>query len=87
MPHVTVKLWPGQSASSIRQLSGQILASVTETLGFSRESVSIAFEEVEPGAWMERVYRPEIAERWPLLTERPGYGPGPAPSPTNLMQE
>lgn len=78
MPHITVKLWPGTSAADIRHLSDQILASVTETLGTSDDSVSIAFEEIEPQAWMEEVYHPDIAARWSTLTKHPGYGPEPA---------
>ena len=80
MPHVIVKLWPGLPDDSIRDLSDQILESVTATLGYSTDSVSIAFEEVAPQDWMERVYAPDIAARWPSLTQRPGYGPGPNPN-------
>lgn len=87
MPHVTVKLWPGQPAARIGRLSEQILASVTGTLGCSEDSVSIAFEEVDPTAWMERVYRPDIAARWPHLTQRPGYGPGPISTGSDFTKE
>ena len=79
MPHVIVKLWPGQSVASKQRLSDRILSSVTETLGCAEHSVSIGFEEVPPGSWMAQVYDSDIASRWGQLTKTPGYGPGPEP--------
>lgn len=79
MPHVIVKLWPGQPEASVRKLNDQILASVTDTLGYAQDSVSIAFEEVAPQDWMDSVYAADIAAQWHRLTKRPGYGPGPDP--------
>lgn len=77
MPHVIVKLWPGQSEASKADLSGAILREVTAFLGTSEASVSIGFEEVPAGAWTEKVFRPDILGKWETLTKTPGYGERP----------
>ena len=76
MPHVIVKLWPGQSASNKAALTRDIVEAVTRNLGNGEESVSVAFEEVSSDRWMDDVYEPEIRGRWDRLTKKPGYGPG-----------
>ncbi|MGQ7828853.1 tautomerase family protein [Altererythrobacter sp. Z27] len=76
MPHVIVKLWPGQPAASKQQLSDAIVASVTDILGYGADSVSVGFEEVSPADWMSQVYEPDITSRWTQLTKTPGYGTG-----------
>ncbi len=76
MPHVTVSLWPGKSAEQKERLSQAIVDSVTDILAYGEESVSVSFVEIAPVDWMERVYAPEIAGRWDMLTKKPGYGPG-----------
>ena len=75
MPHVTVSLWPGKSAEQKERLTRAIVDSVTENLAYGEESVSVSFVEVSPGEWMTKVYEPEIAGRWDMLTKKPGYGP------------
>ena len=75
MPHVTVKLWPGPSEEQKARLAAAITREVTETLGLGEESVSVAVEEVEPGDWAEKVYRPDIAGQADRLYKKPGYDP------------
>ena len=77
MPHVTVKLWPGQSEDQKRQLSDAILKDVTQILRCGAESVSIGFEEVSARDWTEQVFKPDILDKWAGLTKEPGYGPRP----------
>jgi 4-oxalocrotonate tautomerase len=77
MPHVIVKLWPGKSDAQKRALSDAIVRDVTGILDYGEESVSIGFEEVDPGAWSAQVYAPDIQAKWRALTKQPGYGPGP----------
>ena len=62
MPHVIVKLWPGQSDEQKRRLAQEIAKDVMNVLNYGDESVSVAMEEVEPGGWAEKVYRPDIVE-------------------------
>ena len=39
------------------------------------KSVSLAFEEVDPVDWAEKVYRPEILDKQDKLYKNPGYNP------------
>jgi 4-oxalocrotonate tautomerase len=36
-------------------------------------SVSVAFEEVSPAEWSEKVYRPDTLEKQQTLCRKPGY--------------
>lgn len=73
MPHVVVKLWPGKSESQKAQLADAIARNVMDVLGASEASVSVAFEEVDSSEWAERVYRPEIRDKWDQVYKKPGY--------------
>ena len=75
MPHVVVKMWPGPSEQQKRRLAEQITRDVVTLLDSAADSVSVAIEEVKPGDWLEKVYRPEIEPRMDRLYKRPGYGP------------
>lgn len=78
MPHIIVKLWPGQPASAKQRLADAIVRDVEQALGLGDESVSVGFEEVSPQDWTCEVYAPDIAARWGSLLKTPGYGPGPS---------
>ena len=73
MPHVIVKLWPGKSEEQKRRLAQEIAKDVMNVLNYGDESVSVAMEEVEPGQWAEKVYRPDIVENADKLYKKPGY--------------
>jgi len=73
MPHVIVKLWPGKSEEQKRRLTQEIAKDVMNVLNYGDESVSVAMEEVEPGEWAEKVYRPDIVENASELYKKPGY--------------
>jgi len=73
MPHVIVKLWPGKSQQQKLRLADAITQDVMHELGYGEESVSVAFEEVSPEDWNEKVYRPDIAGRPDELFKKPGY--------------
>ena len=73
MPHVVVKLWPGKSADQKARLTECIVQGVTSILGYGEDSVSVAFEEVAPRDWKDKVYEPDVRGRWDQLTKRPGY--------------
>jgi 4-oxalocrotonate tautomerase len=75
MPHVIVKLWPGKSPAQKKQLADRITHSVCDVLHYGEESVSVAFEEVPSGDWLEKVYKPDIAAKPSTLFKKPGYGP------------
>lgn len=73
MPHVLVKLWPGKSEQQKAHLADEIVKDVTRVLSYGEESVSVAFEEVEPQDWAEKVYRPDIVNNPERLYKKPGY--------------
>ena len=73
MPHVIVKLWPGESEQQKTRLAEAIANAVTEILHYGDESVSVALEEVKSGDWVEKVYKPDIESRPKQLYKKPGY--------------
>jgi 4-oxalocrotonate tautomerase len=38
-------------------------------------SVSVSIEDVEPEDWIEKVYKPDIVDRWDQVYKKPGYDP------------
>lgn len=75
MPHVIVKLWPGKSEQQKAQLADAITSAVVSVLGYGEESVSVGMEVVQPRAWVQDVYHPDIRDRWDTLYKKPGYDP------------
>ena len=73
MPHVIVKLWPGKSEQQKVRLAEEIVKDVTKILNYGEESVSVSIEEVEPQAWAEKVYQPDIINNSEKLYKKPGY--------------
>ena len=73
MPHVIVKLWPGKSEQQKIRLAERITKDVMEILHYGEESVSVAMEEVKPEDWLEKVYKPDIQNKWDKLYKKPGY--------------
>lgn len=75
MPHVIVKMWTGKSERQKARLVAEVTRAVTSSLGYGEESVSVSVEEVAPGDWTEKVYRPDILDKPDLLYKKPGYKP------------
>lgn len=75
MPHVVVKLVSGKSNEQKIRLAEAITRDVTAILNCGEEAVSVAFEEVEPRDWTEKVYNPEIRDKWDAVYKKPGYAP------------
>ena len=75
MPHVIVKMYPGRSEHQKTQLTEAIVKDVMAFAKVGDDAVSVAIEEVTPGDWTEKVYRPDIAEKWDHLYKKPGYNP------------
>jgi 4-oxalocrotonate tautomerase len=73
MPHVIVKLWPGKSEKQKVKLADEITKAVMHVLNYGEESVSVALEEIEPGAWMDQVYKPDILGKPDQIYKKPGY--------------
>jgi 4-oxalocrotonate tautomerase len=73
MPHVIVKLWPGKSEEQKKHLAHRIAKDVMNVLHYGEESVSVGFEEISSKDWKQRVYKPDIQDRWESLYKKPGY--------------
>ena len=73
MPHVIVKLWPGESERKKARLAEAITKAVEDTLGYGEESVSVAFYEIDADRWAEEVYRSDIQKNPDKLYKKPGY--------------
>ena len=73
MPHVIVKMWPGKSEKQKRELAERITKDVMEVLNYGEESVSVAMEEVTARDWLEKVYKPDIQNKWDHVYKKPGY--------------
>jgi 4-oxalocrotonate tautomerase len=73
MPHVIIKLWPGKSEKQKASLADEIAKAVMRVLDYGEESVSVALEEVAPGAWMDQVYKPDILGKPDQIYKKPGY--------------
>ena len=75
MPHVIVKLYPGRSDEQKTRLAEEIVKDVVTIAKCEEKSVSVAFEEIKPEDWAEKVYRPDILETRQKLYKKPGYNP------------
>jgi len=75
MPHVIVKLWPGESEEQKTKLAEAIVKDVTRVLQYGEASVSVSMEKVDAAEWLEKVYKPDIAGKPDELYKKPGYGP------------
>lgn len=74
MPHIAVKMFPGKSEAQKQEFSAKVVELAMTVFGSSESSLSVSITEVEPSAWDERVYDPEIAAAESALYKRPGYG-------------
>ncbi len=75
MPHVIIKLYPGRTEAQKKQLASEIVKDVTAIARCEQKSVSVAFEEVDPQDWVEKVYKPDIVDKKDLLYKEPQYNP------------
>jgi len=73
MPHVIVKLWPGKTEKQKERLAEKIAKDVMDVLNYGEESVSVGFEEISAKEWKEKVYKPDIKDKWDKLYKTPGY--------------
>ena len=55
------------------RLADAITKDVMDVLHYGEESVSVAFEEITPQDWAERVYEPDIVNSPEKLYKKPGY--------------
>jgi 4-oxalocrotonate tautomerase len=72
MPRVIVKLWPGKSEQQKTRLAEEITKDVMAVLNYGEESVSVAFEEVQPQDWAKEVYQADIVSNPEKIYKNPG---------------
>jgi 4-oxalocrotonate tautomerase len=75
MPHVIVKLWSGRSEQQKARIAGQVTKAIMASTGNGADSISVSIEDVEPGEWTEKVYKPDILGSQGKLYKKPGYNP------------
>ncbi len=75
MPHIIVKLYPGRSEQQKKQLTDEIVKDIVTIAKCEEKSVSVAFEEIDPKDWAEKVYKPDILENEDRLYKKPEYNP------------
>jgi 4-oxalocrotonate tautomerase len=73
MPHVIVKLWPGNTEQQKTRLAEAITKDVMDIFDYGEESVSVAMEEIKPQDWAAKVYKPDIINNPEKLYKKPGY--------------
>jgi len=73
MPHVIVNLCPGKSEQQKRGLAEAIAEDVMDTLHYGEESASVAMEKVKSQDRAEKVYKPDIQDKWGNVYKKPGY--------------
>jgi 4-oxalocrotonate tautomerase len=73
MPHVIVKLWPGKSEEQKAHLAEAITKDVMKILHYGEGSVSVAMVEVTSQGRVEKVYKPEVKNKWDKLYKKLGY--------------
>jgi len=73
MPHVIVKLWPGESEQQKTAITERITNDVMNVSNYGEESVSVSIEEIKPDEWKEKVYKPDILNCPGKLFNKPRY--------------
>jgi 4-oxalocrotonate tautomerase len=68
-----VKLWPGISEQQKTRLAEAITKDGIEILHYGDESLSVPMEEVKSQDSVEKVYKPDIQNKWDTLYKKPGY--------------
>jgi 4-oxalocrotonate tautomerase len=75
MPHVIVKLQSGRSEQQKARIAEEVTKAVMASANCAEHSVSVSIEDVEPGDWAEKVYKPDILGGPGKLYRKPGYNP------------
>lgn len=73
MPHIIVKLWPGQSEEQKARLAEAITKDVMNIFNNEEGAISVAMEEIQPKDWGEKVFQPDIISHPENLYKAPGY--------------
>lgn len=53
----------------------EITKTMMNITGNSKEAVSVSIEDIAQKDWAEKVYKPDILNKWDKLFKKPGYNP------------
>lgn len=73
MPHITVKMYPGESEEQKVKLAEELTKTVMDLTGKPDAAISVHIVEVPENEWMETVYEREIRPEIDALHKKPGY--------------
>lgn len=74
MPHLSIKHFPiALSEEKKASLVASLTQAMEQAFGCSEDVISIALEPVQPEAWRELVYIPEINQKQEFLCKQPNY--------------
>ena len=68
-------MYPGRSEDVKQKLTNAIVSDVLSIIQCDEKSISVAFEEIDSAEWPQKVYKPEILEKWDKLYRKPRYNP------------
>lgn len=75
MPHVLIKLLSGRSDQQKTKIAEEVTKAIMATASCSESAVSVSIQDIQPEAWTETVYKPDILGCPGTLFKKPGYGP------------
>lgn len=75
MPHVIIKLVTGRSDEQKAKIAEDVTQTIMASAQCAEKSVSVTIEDVAPGDWTEKVYKPDILAKADILYKKPGYDP------------
>jgi len=68
-----VKLYAGRTEQQKAGIASAVTQAIMASTGNAEETVSVSIEDVAPGDWAEKVYRPDIQGKPDTLYKKPGY--------------
>lgn len=73
MPHVIVKMHPGNSEEKKIQLTEEITQAIMSVINKPEMSISVDIQEIGSDTWMDEVYAKDIQPKMDSLYKKPGY--------------
>jgi 4-oxalocrotonate tautomerase len=73
MPHITIKMYPGETEEQKQKLAGLVARDIMEITGKPEMAISVDIIEVPEENWMEKVYDADIRPNLDRLYKKPGY--------------
>lgn len=68
-------MYSGKTDEQKMRIAEAVTQAIMASTGSAERAVSVAIEDVDPAAWVETVFKPEIIGRSGTLFKKPGYDP------------